>query len=76
MNNWKTTIGGALSALGTSVAGLATVGAFASPEYRQIALYCIVGGALLSALGKFFGLLFAADKSTAENQITPENHEI
>ena len=62
MNNWKTTLGGALSALGTSLAGCATVGALTLPEYKTIALWLILGGAILSALGKFFGLLFAADK--------------
>ena len=61
MKNWKTTLGGALSALGTSLAGCATVGALTMPEYKTIALWLIVGGALLSALGKFFGMLFAAD---------------
>ena len=62
MNNWKTTIGGALSALGTSIAGIATVSAFTEPDYKKLAVYCIIAGALLSAFGKFFGLLFAQDK--------------
>ena len=67
MNNWKTTLGGALSALGTSLAGCATVGALTLPEYKILALWCIVGGALLSALGKFFGLLFAVDANPPNN---------
>ena len=72
MNNWKTTIGGALSALGTSIAGISTVGAFmADPEYKKLALYCIIGGATISALGKFFGGLFAADKPSADQSSTP-----
>ena len=65
MNNWKTTLGGSLSALGTSLAGCATIGAFTLPEYKTLALWCVLGGALLSALGKFFGMLFAADAPSA-----------
>jgi hypothetical protein len=61
MNNWKTTIGGALSALGTSIAALATVGAFTEPDYRKLAVTFIIIGGLLSAFGKFFALLFAQD---------------
>lgn len=61
MKNWKTTIGGALSALGTSIAALATVGAFTEPDYRKLAVTFIVIGGLLSAFGKFFALLFAQD---------------
>ena len=73
MKNWKTTIGGALSALGTSLAGCATVGALTMPEYKTIALWLIVSGALLSALGKFFGLLFAADAAPNEKALGDVN---
>ena len=68
MNNWKTTIGGALSALGTSIAGISTVAAFTEPEYKKLAVYCIISGALLSAFGKFFGLLFAQDKPSDQTK--------
>ncbi len=69
MKNWKTTIGGSLSALGTSIAGISTVGAFmADPEYKKLALGCIIGGAILSACGKFFGMLFAADSTKPDDK--------
>ena len=60
MKNPKTTLGGALSAAGSSVAALATVSALADC-HRELAMWFIVAGGLLSAAGKFFGLLWAAD---------------
>jgi hypothetical protein len=65
MNNWKTTIGGALSALGTTLAGVGTVGCIASladnGKVKTFIVVCTLAGFILSAVGKFFGMLFAAD---------------
>jgi len=68
MNNWKTTIGGALSALGTSIAAIAAATAFTEPDYKKLAIYFLVCGGMLSAFGKFFALLFAQDKTTDAKQ--------
>lgn len=67
MKNWKTTIGGALSGLGSAIAGLSTLTVFTEPEYRKVGLTCLVVGCLLSAFGKFFGLLFAQDTNPAKD---------
>lgn len=61
MKNWRTTFGGALSALGSTLAGISTIGAFMEPDYRKMAMYFIATGVVCSALGKFFGLLWAVD---------------
>lgn len=67
MKNWKTTLGGALSAFGSTIAGISTIGAFMEPEYKKMAMYFIASGVICSAFGKFFGLLFAADKNENPN---------
>ena len=60
MINWKTTLGGALSALGTTLAGVGTVSALSGLS-PKLMVYIALAGFFLSALGKFFGFLFAQD---------------
>ena len=62
MKSWKSTIGGALSALGTALVGVGVIpqlGGVPSKVHTHIAL----AGFILSSLGKFFAHLFSADAS-------------
>jgi hypothetical protein len=62
MKNWKTTIGGALSALGSSLMGIGVLVAVNSTQFpTELMNGVILVGFLLSSFGKFFGLLFAQD---------------
>lgn len=54
MKSWKTTLGGALAALGTTVAIL-------DPDWAR-------WGGLVAAFGTFFGLLFARDNNVTSEQ--------
>jgi hypothetical protein len=68
MKNWKTTIGGAFSALGTSLAGVGTVSALSGIS-PKIMCGIALGGFALSALGKFFACLFAQDAVDSQEPI-------
>ena len=60
MTNYKTTIGGAFSVLGTTLIGVGIVPQLAGTP-NQWLTYCAVAGFVCSALGKFLTALFAAD---------------
>ena len=64
MTNWKTTLGGAVSAFGTSLAGVGVLGQFTEPpsEARKILWYVALAGFILSGAGKFFTGLWAEDR--------------
>lgn len=65
MKDWRTTLGGALGSLGTSLAGLGSVVAITSgdsPQIRKISLWALVAGTVVSALAKFFTALWTPDK--------------
>ena len=65
MKNWRTTISGALGSLGTTIAGASVFFAmYKSDDFDMppaVMKYCVLAGFAISALGKFFGMLFAAD---------------
>lgn len=65
MKNWRTTISGALGSLGTTIAGASVFFAmYKTDEFDMpptVIKYCVLIGFAISALGKFFGMLFAAD---------------
>ena len=62
MTSWKTTIGGALSALGTTLMGVGLVPQVANGP-SPLLMWVSISGFIVSALGTFFSHLFAADKS-------------
>lgn len=61
--SWKTTIGGALSALGKTLMGIGIVPQLAGVP-NQLLTYTAVLGFALDAVGGFLGHLFAADETT------------
>lgn len=65
MTNIKTTIGGALSALGTTLMGVGMIPQLAGTPSKFLT-YCAVTGFILTALGQFFGSLFSADSATVK----------
>ena len=74
MTNWKTTLGGALSALGTSLMGIGVLTAVNSTQFpTRLVNGVILTGFMLSALGKFFGMLFASDKGNGTNGTNKTN---
>lgn len=75
MSNLKTTIGGALSALGTTLVGVGVVPQLAGTPSKFLT-YCAIAGFFCSALGKFFSALFSADAKTVQklsDQVTLNN---
>ncbi len=61
----KTSIAGAFSALGTALMSISTCAAFSGLD-PDVMRWFIIAGGVASALGKFFGGLFAADAKTTE----------
>jgi len=69
MKDWRTTLGGALSSLGTTLAGVSATATF-SGFHPDTMKWFMLSGFILSALGKFFAHLWAAD--TADTQVKTE----
>ncbi len=63
--DWKSTIGGAFSALGTSLIGIGVVPQLAGSPSKML-LYVAVAGFFCQGIGSFFGHLFAADASALD----------
>ena len=66
MTNYKTTIGGALSVLGTTLVGVGIVPQLAGVPSHVLTILAVVGFGC-SALGKFLTALFAADATQLKN---------
>lgn len=60
MQNWRTNIGGALGALGSTLVGVGVVPQLGGTPNKFLT-YVAVAGFFISASGKFFTALFAAD---------------
>jgi len=58
--NWRTNIGGALGALGTTLIGVGVVPQLSGTPNKLLTVTA-VAGFFISAAGKFFTALFAAD---------------
>lgn len=64
MINYKTTIGGAVSTLGSSLIGLGLLPQFSTvvdSEEKAILWYLALAGYIVNIVGKFLTSLFAAD---------------
>ncbi len=62
MKNWKSTLGGALAALGTFLFGAPVVMNATSPDFpKPIMVWCMLAGFLMQGVGIFFGHMFSAD---------------
>ena len=70
MSHWKTNLGGAVSVLGTSLIGVGVLGNISSGAHSSVLWYVALAGFILSAVGKFFTALFAADASTVKDLTT------
>ena len=77
MKNWKTTIGGAISALGTALMGVGLLSQLTqlSPDAKMLltaaqlsAMWWVaLAGFIVSCIGKFLTALFAADASQVQS---------
>jgi len=80
MKSIKTTIGGALGTLGTSLSGVASISAMSqfngSGNITKFTMACVATGTLLSCLGKFFTALFAADNSEVQRRLVDHDAQI
>lgn len=65
MTNYKTTVGGAVSSLGTGLIGMSIVPQLAGMKSNWL-LGITVAGYVINLLGKFLTALFAADASTLQ----------
>lgn len=68
MTHYKTTIGGALSALGTTLMGIGLVPQVAEGP-SEVLTYVALSGFVLNAVGTFLVHLFAADKEEVKKLI-------
>lgn len=65
-SNYRSTLGGAFSALGTTLMGVGIVPQLAGVPSKTL-LYIALGGFVCTGLGQFFGTLFAADAKTLQD---------
>ena len=63
IKNWRTNLGGALGALGSTLVGVGVVPQLSGTPNKTLTVIATVGF-IVSAAGKFFTALFAADAST------------
>lgn len=63
MKNWRTNLGGALGVLGTALVGVGVVPQLGGSSSKLLT-YTAIAGFFISAFGKFFHALFAADAKT------------
>lgn len=69
MINWKTTLGGAVFALGTFLMGAATVANMTSFEMpTNFVRDCVIAGFFMQGIGGFFTALFARDRKVSDEQ--------
>ena len=75
IRSWKTTLGGSLNALGTTLVGVGVVPSLTSMASAEDLKWVVITGFVLQGLGQFFGSLFAADTSQVKKMID-DNNEI
>jgi hypothetical protein len=63
--NWRSTLGGSLSALGKSLIGVGVVPQLAGVSSKFL-LYVAIAGFLIDAIGSFFAHLFSADAKSLQ----------
>jgi hypothetical protein len=76
--NYRTTIGGAFSALGTTLIGVGVVPQLGSAPSKLLT-YVAVAGFICTAIGQFLGHLFSADAATVaelKTQVTSNTANI
>lgn len=69
MTNWRTNLGGALGVLGTTLIGVGVVPQLAGTQSKLLT-YTATAGFFISAAGKFFHALFAADAAEVAKATT------
>ncbi len=72
MKNWRTTIGGALGALGSALVGVGVLPQLSGVPNKFLT-YVAVAGFFCSAFGKFFTSLFAADATVLKQVVEQSN---
>ncbi len=65
-SNYKSTIGGAVSALGSTLLGIGIVPQLAGTPSKAL-LYVAIAGFIVQAIGQFLGHLFAADAAALKD---------
>lgn len=73
MRSWKSTIGGAFSAFGTTLMGVGVLPMVAGGPPSQLLAYIALTGFILNAIGTFCAHLFSADRSDVRRMF--ENSE-
>ncbi len=62
IRNWRTTLGGALQSLGTTLMGISIVPSLTSMDSAEKLKYFVMAGFIIQAIGGFFQGLFAMDR--------------
>ncbi len=75
MNNWRTTIGGAVGNFGKALAGAGVLGQFtdAPPNAKTLLWYTAFVGFILSCAAGFLTSLFTADAKTLKEVVAKTN---
>jgi hypothetical protein len=77
MKSWKTSLGGALAAVGGMLAGAGVLTQFSgAPEYaKELCWWLVLLGFLMTSFGAGFGLLFARDNDVSTEDVTKAKAE-
>lgn len=74
MTSLKTTVGGALQALGTSLMGIGLIPQIADGPSEWL-MYVSLAGFVLNAIGGFFAHLFAVEKQEVKEMIKKSEND-
>lgn len=80
MKSWKTTLGGSLENLGSSLRDMVMLGSFvqlgSGDQVHSLNFILMVTGTIINALGKFVSNLCAADNSAVSSALEQHTQEI
>lgn len=75
MTNWRTNLGGALGALGSTLVGVGVVPQLSGTPNKTLTVIATIGF-VISASGKFFTALFAADAKASAQAVADLQNQI
>lgn len=76
MKNWRTTIGGSIQTLGTTLMGAGVVPSLVSYEAASHLQWLVISGFVLKAIGEMVTAIFSADAKVVNGKVTKSEVDV